>query len=116
MRRSRSEFRGQQQPPLKLVNDENVNPLNLHPTHPRLQHRDLHVRDNNGNSCNGLDSADYAELSEKLSRRASIGIRPRVSRSKSRGGGTMNVDRGLSGHNCGLLTVWPGKTGIWLPQ
>lgn len=112
VRRSRSEFR--QQPQLKLSNDENVNPLNLHPNHGQRQ------RDYNGN-CN-IDSpnSDYAELSEKLSRRASIGIRPRVSRSKSRGGGGggggMNVGGGLGGHNCGVLTVWPGKTGIWLPQ
>lgn len=85
-RRSRSEFR-----PLKM-NDENVNPLNLHPNYRRVS-RDL----------NGNENSDYAEVS--LGELVLEKKNKRVSRSKSR-----------SKANSGLMTIWPGKTGIWLPQ
>lgn len=110
------------QPPsfLARLNDENVNPLNLHP------HHGLHgghghghgggghrknSRDLNGNNCK--DNSDYAELSsshnEMRIRKAS-----RVSRSKSR---VKTTNGGLNHQqSSGLHTVWPGKAGIWLPQ
>jgi hypothetical protein len=108
-RRSRSEFR----PQLRL-NDENVNPLNLHPNH-KIK------RDFNGNCDN---NSDYAELSlgemrlsfSQQQQSVSNNSRGRknnggrVARSKSRSKG------GLQMANSGLLTIWPGKTGIWLPQ
>ena len=109
----------QPQPPsfLARLNDENVNPLNLHP------HHGLHgghghggghrknSRDLNGNNCK--DNSDYAELSsshnEMRIRKAS-----RVSRSKSR---VKTTNGGLNHQqSSGLHTVWPGKAGIWLPQ
>ena len=103
---------------LARLNDENVNPLNLHP------HHGLHgghghgggghrknSRDLNGNNCK--DNSDYAELSsshnEMRIRKAS-----RVSRSKSR---VKTTNGGLNHQqSSGLHTVWPGKAGIWLPQ
>lgn len=86
-RRSRSEFR-----PLKL-NDENVNPLNLHPNYRRVS------RDMNGNDH---ANSDYAEVSL-----GEASKNKRASRSKSRSRGQQAS---------GLMTIWPGKTGIWLPQ
>ena len=79
--------------------DEN-NPLNFH-----LKLR----KDHNGNlRSDQIDSSEYAEITsvEKLAAaKKSRKKHQRVSRSKSR-----------SASNCGLLTVWPGKAGIWLPQ
>ena len=111
---------GQQPPFLARLNDENVNPLNLHPHHGLHgghshghghgghQHR-KNSRDLNGN-CK--DNSDYAELSsshnEMRIRKAS-----RVSRSKSR---VKTTNGGLHQQSSGLHTVWPGKAGIWLPQ
>ena len=102
------------QPMLLKLNDENVNPLNLHPHHGHRKissasttashhsHRDL-----NGNNCK--DNSDYAELSSHNEKR--IRKTSRVSRSKSRVKGSNGGQ-----HQSGLQTVWPGKTGIWLPQ
>ena len=131
-RRSHSEFRppasattaqtqvsavnnGQQPPFLARLNDENVNPLNLHPHHGLGGHGGgghqgrKNSRDLNGN-CK--DNSDYAELSsshnEMRIRKAS-----RVSRSKSR---VKTTNGGLHQQSSGLHTVWPGKAGIWLPQ
>ena len=96
VRRSRSEFRVAQ---TRMNCDEN-NPLNFH-----LKLR----RDHNGNLNHLEDTSEYAEITsvEKLQAQAkkSRQQKKRVSRSKSR-----------SASNCGLLTVWPGKAGIWLPQ
>ena len=96
VRRSRSEFRVAQ---TRMNTDESTNPLNFH----------LKLRDHNGN-LNILDSSEYAEISQqnhklKTKKQKPNAGKKRVSRSKSR-----------SMSNCGLLTVWPGKTGIWLPQ
>lgn len=122
VRRSRSEFRPQLRP--QGLNDENVNPLNLHPNH------SSRTRDYNGN-CNDLSHSDYVELSDKklLERRnkhqqqpqqnsSQPPLKKRVSRSKSRGGSlSSNTSSAGNGQlNNGLLTVWPGKAGIWLPQ
>merc|ERR1719210_794913 len=124
-RRSHSEFRPpptnghhqpapppqHHQPMLLKLNDENVNPLNLHPHH---GHRKISSasttasnRDLNGNNCK--DNSDYAELSSHNEKR--IRKTSRVSRSKSRVKGSNGGQ-----HHSGLHTVWPGKTGIWLPQ
>ena len=101
VRRSRSEFRVAQ---TRMNCDEN-NPLNFH-----LKLR----KDHNGNLRSdtihlAIDSSEYAEITsvEKLAAAAKKSRKKhqRVSRSKSR-----------SASNCGLLTVWPGKAGIWLPQ
>lgn len=74
----------------QLNNDENnINPLNWHHNH--------HSKDYNGN----CKDTEYAELSEKKAAKS----KRKVSRSKSRGPNTN-----------GLMTIWPGKAGIWLPQ
>ena len=87
IRRSRSEFRPQIQGPVSN-NDENINPLNLHPNHQNLsknthqivsrkhsqRHSDYNGNVHNGNCHNAADTSnsDYAELSsEKKSRRES---------------------------------------------
>ena len=112
-RRSHSEFRPpppttnvQPQTQILRLNDENVNPLNLHPHHGKNQ-RKISNRDMNGNNCS-KDNSDYAELSSHNEMR--IRKTSRVSRSKSR------ANKGSNRDQTGLHTVWPGKAGIWLPQ
>ncbi len=106
LRRSKSEFRPQQPP--QLNND--LNPLNLHPQHKR------NSRDYNGNCHEPSNNSEYAELAEqKRASRASRSAR-KVSRSKSRGPHLSGPPISINGNNAGLLTVWPGKAGIWLPQ
>lgn len=66
----------------------NENDINPLNLHPKS------IKDHNGNF-------DYVELqSDKVKKN-----RSRLARSKSRGG-----------PDNGLLTIWPGKSGIWLPQ
>jgi hypothetical protein len=87
------------------------------------------------NHTNSLNNSDYAELKNlrHSNNKRGQGQQPpqpqprsknssnhRVSRSKSRGGfGQNSVASNGSvqmATNSGILTVWPGSRGIWLPQ
>ena len=86
------------------------------------------------NASNSLNNSDYAELKNlhrhqnnnqrgqppQPQQRSKNSSNHRVSRSKSRGGfGQNSVTSNGSvqmATNSGILTVWPGSRGIWLPQ